>query len=253
MSIAESTHDELTEEMIERVKAELVETDGEPLETPWHRAEINLLIDQTRSHRGEQTDYFVGGNMFVYFSRQQARKREYRGPDYFFVKGVDGTRKRDYWWVFEEDSRFPDVIIELLSPSTATEDRTTKKDLYESTFRTPEYFCYDPETRKLEGWRLEDNDYRPIAANEQGWLWSAELELWLGVWEGPYLREQGCWLRFYDRDGNLVASEAETEHAHAEVERQRAEAERQRAESLEAELARLKALLAEKDKSPPTA
>jgi Uma2 family endonuclease len=222
----------LPEERIQQVKAELRETDGEPLETPWHRAEINLLIDQLAYHLRGRSDYYAGGNMFIYYSLQQARKWEYRGPDFFFVKGVDGTRKRKYWWVFEEEGKFPDVVIELLSESTAVTDRTIKKELYEKTFRTPEYFCYDPETRQLEGWRLLSKGYQPILANERGWLWSEQLGFCLGIWNGSYLNQQDTWLRFFDSNYNLVPTEAESE--------------RQRAEGLQAELARTKALLAEK-------
>jgi hypothetical protein len=29
--------------------------------------------------------------MFIYFSAEQVRSRDYRGPDFFVVKGVDGV------------------------------------------------------------------------------------------------------------------------------------------------------------------
>ena len=45
MATASIMSNELTEEAIKAARAELVETDGEPLESPWHRATINLLID----------------------------------------------------------------------------------------------------------------------------------------------------------------------------------------------------------------
>ncbi len=262
---------ELTEEMIEAVKAQLPETDGEPLETPWHRAEINLLIESVKCHRRGRTDYYAGGNMFIYYSRRQARTREYRGPDFFVVNNTDGTRVREVWWVFEEDGRFPDVIVELLSRSTAEEDRTTKKDLYEQRFRTAEYFCYDPYEQRLEGWRLVNGRYQSIEPDAQGRLWSEQLGLWLAPWEGTYLDEQAVWLRFFDADGRLVAiraeeerqraeeerrraeeehQRAEEEHQRAEEERRRAEEERRRADALETEIARLKALLMEKGFPP---
>jgi Uma2 family endonuclease len=242
----------LTDERIEAVKAELRETDEEPLETPWHRAEINLLIDSVSWQRRGQTDFYVGGNMFNYYSLTQSRNWEYRGPDFFFVKGVDGTRVRRFWWVFEE-GKFPNVITELLSSSTAETDRTTKKDIYQQTFRTPEYFCYDPESKLLEGWHLQDR-YKPIVSNEKGWLWSQELELWLGTWDGAYLGLEGTWLRFFDSQGNLVLTETEFEHRRAETEKQRAETEKQRAETekqradnLEQQMAKLQALLKDKN------
>jgi Uma2 family endonuclease len=216
----------------------LPETDEIPLESGWHRAAIALLIESVVCHRQGQTDYYVGGNMFIYFSRRQSETLEYRGPDFFFVQGVDGTRPRRFWAVWDEDGKYPNVILELLSPTTARVDRATKKDLYEGTFRTPEHFWYDPSTRQLEGWRLDqDLRYRAISPNERGWLWSEQLGLWLGLWEGVYLSEQTTWVRFYDKKGDLVPTLAEQE--------------RQRAEALAAEVARLKALLAEQQAPPP--
>jgi len=156
---------------------ELIESDGEPLETLWHLAAISLLMDSIHFHLRDRTNYFVGGNMFFYFSQTQARNRDYRGPDFFYVDEVDGRRRRDYWAVWDEDGRYPDVIVELLSPSTAVVDRTVKKELYERTFRTPEYFCYDPATETFEGWRLgRHGRYEAIVADERGWLHRREHE-----------------------------------------------------------------------------
>ncbi|MCS6859454.1 MAG: Uma2 family endonuclease [Abditibacteriales bacterium] len=209
--------------------AELPSEDGEPLETSWHRSEINLLIESLRVHWQGRTDFYVGGNMFIYFSLEQVRRLFYRGPDFFVVLDVDGTRQRESWVVWEEGGKYPDVIVELLSPSTAREDRTTKKDLYEQTFRTPNYFCYDPDTQTLEGWRLRCQKYEPLEPNERGWLWSDQLGLWLGLWQGTYLNEENTWLRFYDTQGVLVPTFGEAAQQRAEQERQRAEQERQRA------------------------
>jgi Uma2 family endonuclease len=234
-------------------KFDLPDNDEIPMETPWHRSAMTLLIESVGWHLRVRTDFFVGGNMFLYYGARQAQTWKYRGPDFLFVDKVDGTRPRRYWMVFEEDGRYPNVIVELLSPSTAEEDRTTKKTIYEQTFRTPEYFLYDPDSGRLEGWRHDGQRYLPIQPDARGWLWSEQLGLWLGTWQGAYQRIEATWPRFYDRDGNLVliAAEAERQRAEAErqraeAERQRAEAERQRAERLDAEIARLKAVLAEK-------
>jgi Uma2 family endonuclease len=216
----------------------LRETDGEPLESWWHRAAIQLLIESVLAQFASRDDFFVGGNMFIYYSLRQARKWNYRGPDFFYVSGVNRQPMRPYWVVWEEEGCYPDVIIELLSPKTAKADRTTKKQLYERKFRTPDYFCYDPNSHLLEGWRLGNRGYEALTPNEHGWLWSEELGLWVGTWKGVYLTYDETWLRFYDRNGQLVS-------VPAEAEKQRAEAEKQRAEAAVAELARLKARLAE--------
>lgn len=228
------------------LELELPSEDGIPLETNWHRSAMNVLIDSVHSHWRERQDYFAGGNMFIYFSVEQALNRDYRGPDFFVVKGVDGTRDRDSWVVWREAGRYPNLIIELASPSTITTDLETKKALYAETFRTPEYFCYDPAETRLYGWDLSADGYLEIEANTQGWLWSQELRLWVGLWQGEFQRIRGTWLRFYDSQNQLVLTEAEAEAQRAEAEAQRAEAEAQRADAAEAEVARLRALLAEK-------
>ncbi len=119
--------------------------------------------------------------MFVYYSRDQAMNRDFRGPDCFVVLDVPGDRERQGWIVWEEEGRYPDIIIELMSPSTAQVDFTQKKDLYERTFRTPKYFVYDPfKPESLRGWRLDpkpnSNEPKPNsnALND----WRRNFENW---------------------------------------------------------------------------
>ena len=115
-----------------------------------------------------------------------------------------------------------------MSPRTAEKDKVANLRLYERVFRTGEYFWYDVETGELRGFRLRDGHYVPIEPNERGWLWSAELGVWLGVWEGVYQGRRYRWLRLYDREGRLVPTQAEL----AEAERQRAERLAQRLREL---------------------
>lgn len=60
--------------------------------------------------------------MFIYYSSKQAKNNDFRGPDFFAVLNVDGNRSRQGWVVWEEEGRYPDVIIELMSPSTKNVD-----------------------------------------------------------------------------------------------------------------------------------
>jgi Uma2 family endonuclease len=217
---------------------ELLETDSEPLDSEWHRYAINLLTESIDSHFENRDDYAVGGDTFIYYNLEQARELSYRGPDFFFVDGVPRKPGRKYWVVWQEGGRYPDVIIELASPSTAKTDRTTKKAIYEQVFHTYEYFIYDPGTLQLEGWRLVDDRYQPLTPDAQGRLESKKLGLWVGRWEGQHGKWPATttWLRFYEPGGNVVLLLNEKE-------RQRAEAEKQRADALEAEVFRLKAQL----------
>jgi Uma2 family endonuclease len=245
---------------------ELVLDDGEPLESYWHVFQIDLLRHLIRQAMAEQgrTDFVVGGNNFVYYSFEQARevyaevvegakpKRAFRGPDVHWVGGVDPHREREAWIAWEEGGRLPDVIVELLSPSTAHKDRTEKRDLYARVFRTAEYFLHDPETGVLEGLRLAQKFYQPIQPDESGRFWSEQLGAFLGVWHGVVEEVKADWVRLFRSDGSLIPTpeeQAESERRKAESERQRADAEKRRADAAEAELARLRALLTDRVRS----
>lgn len=217
-------------EVVERIMVpdfptiDLPSEDGVPLESNWHRIQINQLIDSVRQLWRGKTDFFAGGNMFIYFSLQQVRNRDYKGPDFFVVKNVD-PKDRPSWIVWEENGRLPNVIVELLSPTTASADLGSKKVLYEQTFKTPEYFCYDPDSRNLQGWRLGQHlTYEPLEPNERGHLWSEQLGAWLGLREGEYQGITAPWVRLFG-DGHMVPTGEE--------------AGIQRAEAAEAEVARL--------------
>lgn len=220
---------------------DLIFDDGVPLESNRHRIAMNVLIDSALTALHGQIDSFVGGNMFVYYSREQAMNRDFKGPDFFVALEVDGSRERKGWVVWEEQGRYPDVIIELMSPSTAKVDLNEKKRLYERTFRTAEYYVCDPfDVATLQGWHLDASQrYQEIVKNDQGWLWCQTLGLWLGSWEGQLRREPAtgtcAWLRFFDRQGTVVLLPEEM----AQQEKQRADQEKQRADRLAARLREL--------------
>jgi Uma2 family endonuclease len=237
---------------------ELVYCDGIPLDSHRERIQLNLLIHvirQAMAARGQE-DFFTGGNMFVYYSLEQARDvvegRPYlRGPDVFFVDHVAPKKKERKAWVsWEEDGRLPDLIVEILSPSSEKIDRNDKMKLYSRVFRTRDYFLYDLDSATLEGFRLAGDLYQPIRPDAQGRLRSEVLGLDLGLWQGIVEGEETTWARLFTPDGGLVptlaeaaSQRAEAASQRAEAASQRAEAASQRAEAAEAEVARLRALL----------
>ena len=216
---------------------ELVVDDGEPLESYRHRQQMNLLIESLEYGWRDRDDFFVGGNMFFYYSEAQTRKNDFRGPDVFVVLGTE-KKERQAWVVWHEGGKTPDVIIELTSDSTRRIDHHDKKLLYER-LKIGEYFIFDPFSIELVGWELDTarRSYRPKVPDAQGRLRSNLMGLDLGVvtcklWsvELPRLRwlsEDGVPL-FYPSEAALAA---EGDKQRAEVDRQRAEADKQRAEA----------------------
>jgi Uma2 family endonuclease len=196
--------------------------DGEPMKTPRHRNQMNMLIESLKAHWSERSEYYMGGNMFVHYDPTNTRRS--RGPNFFLVLDVD-DRERKSWVVWQEGMRFPDVIIELLSDSTRTIDKGEKKQLYAHLFRTAEYYLYDPYSYEFLGYRLQGMEYQDITPDIESRMYSAVTGLSLGVRDG--------WLRWFTTDGMVVPTPqelAEQAHQRAEQERQRAEQEYQRAE-----------------------
>uniref|UniRef100_UPI003084042C hypothetical protein n=1 Tax=Petrachloros mirabilis TaxID=2918835 RepID=UPI003084042C len=103
---------------------------------------------------------------------------------------------------------------------------------------------FDPSTQALEGFHLTDGQYQPLEPTPEGWLWSQQLELYLGVRSGKlrFLTPAGEWVPLPEE---ALARQLEQERQQLEQERQQLEQERQRAELAEQELARLKTKLRE--------
>ncbi len=221
--------------------ADLIFDDGEPLETNRHRIAMNVLIRSLKHGWTQRQDIFVGGNMFVYYSALQARNRDFRGSDFFVVLGVDNNPERQGWVLWEEGGRYPDVIVELLSPSTAEVDKGIKKELYEQVFKTRDYFVFDPfAANSLTGWHLDlDRGYQDLVPDQRGWIWCQSLDLWLGTWHGTVEDDTTQWLRFYDPEENLILLPEEAERQRAEVAQQQAISAQSKAERLAARLREL--------------
>ncbi|KKD38748.1 Uma2 family endonuclease [Limnoraphis robusta] len=204
--------------------------DGIPMETERHKHQSDLLINALWERLKQQNAY-VGGNMFVYFSLEQVRNQDFRGPDVFVV--LDVPRQERKSWVIWEEGKGPDIVIELLSESTLSRDKTEKKRIYQSQMRVPEYFWYDPfNPEDFQGFRLQGSVYQPLEPDEQGRLMSQELELALVKWSGSYREIDTVWLRWATLEGELLPTTEEI----AEQQRQRAELAEQQLEQLKQQL-----------------
>ncbi len=231
---------------------ELPYEDGVPVESTKHALQRDLCARPLSRHLGTAGDYYIGTDQALYYSLLQARRTDFRAPDFMIMLDVE-RRLRKSWLVWQEDGRVPDVIIELLSASTAAMDKGEKLRAYEQLVRVPEYFLFDPDSGELLGYRLGLSAgrvaYQPIAQNAAGRLPCERLGLDLGLWEGDYEGYRTFWLRWFTKEGTLLPTSQEAEAAE-QAARQQAEAARQqaetRAEAAEAEIAHLRALLAQK-------
>ncbi len=175
-------------------------SDEPPLETELHLRQIILLFKCLEWLWRDRNDFYAAGNLTIYYSPHQRKSEDFRGPDFFVV--LDTERKvRKSWVVWDEGGKYPNLILEILSESTANTDRELKKKIYQDTFRTPDYFWFDPYSLEFAGFHLVDGQYQPLQPNNQGHLWSQQLGLYLGIYDGL--------LRFFTSSGKLVPTPEE--------------------------------------------
>lgn len=166
-----------------------------PVETELHLRQIILLLTCLEWLWRDRNDFYAAGNLTIYYSPSQSKSKDFRGPDFFVVLGTE-QKSRKSWVVWEEKGKYPNVIVEIISKKTADTDKGLKKKIYQDTFRTPDYFWFDPYTLELSGFHLVDGMYQAIEPNEKGYLWSQQLKLYLGIEQEK--------LRFFTPEEKLV-------------------------------------------------
>jgi Uma2 family endonuclease len=219
------------------VPAEVIypSSDGRPLaETPLHRDVLVTTIQVLANHFADEPLVYVSGNMLVYY--EKGNKRKHVSPDVFVVKGIPKEKRRDYFLIWEEKS--PDLVVEITSKSTEDEDRTDKLALYRDVIGVKEVVLFDPRGEyldpRLQGYRLRQGRYEPIAVNADGRLPSDVLGLEFEADDND--------LRLYDparrhrlttlaEDKAVAEALAESQRKKVQAERQRANAEKRRADA----------------------
>ena len=119
----------------------------------------------------------------------------------------------------------PLIALEFISETEGSEYSINphypygKWHFYEHILQIPLYGIFHPETGILDLYRLVDYKYELQAPNANNRFWIAEMNLFLGVWEGKRSLFSASWLRWWDQSENLLLWGSEI----IEQERQRAE------------------------------
>jgi len=203
----------------------------EGMESEDHVIQCDVLKASLEQHLADRDDVYIGGNVPLYFSALQVKSRDFRVPDIMVVLEARPDPERPFWVVWNEGGRVPNVVIEIVSPSTEETDRTTKHRIYSKVLGVQEYFIHDIHAGALEGYRLEgDKRYTAIAPDAEGRFETQQLGGAFGVVREAIKGRVRGWMRLFDGDGRVIATRAEAEAQRAEEASQRAEEERQRAE-----------------------
>lgn len=221
--------------------------------------------------------YLVGTDLNLYYD--PTHTLWHKRPDWFAVLGIKRSiQQQDLRWsyVIWQEKIAPYLVIELLSPSTETEDLgrslwdidkpPNKWIVYERILKIPYYLVYSRYTNVLRAFGRVSSGYKELSLSNNR-LWLPEANLGIGIWNGAIEGYIGNWLRFYNADEQWIPCQAElivkeVERAEQEAKRakkasqrakkavKRAEQEAKRAnfeasarQAAEAEIAQLKAML----------
>src|SRR4051794_20843308 len=147
---------------------EYPDSDGQPLgETGIHVNVILTLLDVIRRYYAGHPRVAILADMFLYYVEGDPTQNV--APDLFVTLDVpaDTTRRTFKLWV---ERKGPDLVIEVTSKKTKSEDVKKKFEVYRDVLRVREYFLFDPEedylAPSLQGYRLVGRRYvriRPVA------------------------------------------------------------------------------------------
>ncbi|MEH2318109.1 Uma2 family endonuclease [Nostoc sp.] len=156
-----------------------------------------------------------------------------KAPDWAFIPKINVNREeiiRSYTPQLQGD--IPVIVMEFISDTQETEYsvKTTyppgKWFFYERILKVPNYIIFEPDSGSIEMYRLPSTEqYILQEPDENQRYWIAQMNLYIGVWQGTRENRIGKWLRWWDEQGNLLLWGGEL-----------AEQERQRAERLAAQL-----------------
>jgi Uma2 family endonuclease len=163
-----------------------------------------------------------------------------KAPDWGYVPLIRVPRDevtRSYTPRLQGD--IPVIVMEFISDTEGTEYSSKptyppgKWFFYEQVLKVPNYGIFEPSSGVLEVYKLDNlGNYELQTPDENNRYWIAQMNLFLGVWQGNRENRNGYWLRWWDENGQLLlwGSEAAT------IERQRANEQSQRAERLAQQL-----------------
>ncbi|MEM9218945.1 MAG: Uma2 family endonuclease [Cyanobacteria bacterium P01_F01_bin.150] len=177
----------------------------------------------------EQPDVFVAGDLLWY--PVQGNNTLKLAPDAMVAFGrPKGDRGSYQQW--QEDNIAPQVVFEILSPGNRKGKMQEKFDFYER-YGVQEYYIYNPDTIKLEGYCRQKN--KLVAIDEtNGWVSPRlNIQFVLGEMELELYRPDGrkflTPLEFENR-AKLAKNLAEREKQRAMIAEQQVEQEKQRVE-----------------------
>ncbi len=187
-------------------------------------------------------DVFIAADLLWYPIQVQKPPAPSQAPDVMVVFGRPKGERRSYRQWEEEDIP-PQVVFEILSESNKTaagRREMERKFAFYQQYGVEEYYIYDPEQVRLEGWQRQGQELVAIEP--------------MSNWVSPRLQVRFAWqegeeLVVYRPDGQRFLTSVELEERLVR-EQQRADQQQQRADQAEAAMEALLERLRERGINP---
>ncbi|MEC4806176.1 MAG: Uma2 family endonuclease [Jaaginema sp. PMC 1079.18] len=195
----------------------------------------------------DRDDVFIAADLLWYpvqltQAEILAKKQPQRqAPDVMVVLGrPKGDRGSYRQW--QEENIAPQVAFEILSPGNRKQEMTQKFEFYQK-YGIEEYYLYNPQKNRLQGWLKQGEELTEIPTME-GWS-SPRLGITFSTSEGDLALFSPDGERFVDyvevvQQRDRALAERERERLEKERERLEKEQEKQRADRAELELQQMR-------------
>jgi Uma2 family endonuclease len=205
---------------------DIVTEDDTPVDNIFSEKQQRLLSESLYSSWQPARPFVALANVGLFY----AIKKPPLVPD--ILISLDVEMPEDIWakhhrsYFMWEYGKPPEMVIEIVSNQKGHETES-KLDKY-AQLGIAHYAIFDPEQI------LQNKILRVYNLNHLGYIetierWFPKLGLGLGLWEGKYENWTDTWLRWYDKQGDLILTGAEqTSNA-----KQRADEAQQRADEAE--------------------
>lgn len=160
---------------------------------------------------------FIAGNLLWYPLKSTLVAPV--APDVMVVFGRPKGRRGSYrQW--REENIAPQVVFEILSPNNTKAEMTRKLEFYNS-YSVEEYYLYDPQKCRLQGWQREGKSLSQIIP----------INDWVSPRLGIHFVLDSSGLEIYRPDGQRFLTSIELDHQ-VQQETERAKKEKKRADKL---------------------
>jgi len=218
------------------------ESDGKPMaENTKQWRWIVIIVGGLRSLFINRPDVFVAGDLLWY--PVEGRPDISTAPDGMVTFGRPrGDRGSYLQW--KEDGLPPHVVFEVLSHTNTRAELERKRQFYQR-YSVEEYYVYDPESNRLEGWLRRGGLFEAIQPME-GWV-SPRLGISFGFgpdelelrypngelfvdYEGMYMQREAVRAEAQQAQADAQQAQADAQQAQADAQQAQAEAQQAQAE-----------------------